>query len=75
MFGRKPNLSGTLQKEPPGLQYTYDNCIEELLSRLQSTYELAKSSLITRKEGRKEGSKEQYDKTVKTTWYPFIHKS
>jgi hypothetical protein len=60
MFGRKPNIPGILQKEAPGVLYTYDNYIKELQSRLQSSYELAKSSLIAKKER----SKEQHDKTV-----------
>jgi hypothetical protein len=59
MFGKKPNIAGTLQKETPGVQYTY-NYIRELQSRLQFSYELAKSNLITKKER----SKEQHDKTV-----------
>jgi hypothetical protein len=54
MFGRKPNIPGILQKEAPGVQYTYDNYIKELQFRLQSSYELAK----------KERSKEQHHKTV-----------
>jgi hypothetical protein len=60
MFGRKPNIPGILQKETPSVQYTYDNYIRELQSRLQSSYQLAKSNLITKKER----SKEQHDKTV-----------
>ncbi|PNF18074.1 hypothetical protein B7P43_G03322 [Cryptotermes secundus] len=60
MFGRKPNIPGILQKEAPGVQYTYDNYVRELQSRLQSSYELAKSNLIAKKER----SKEQQDKTV-----------
>jgi hypothetical protein len=46
MFHRKLNIPGILQKEAPGIQYMYDNYIKELQSRLQSSYELAKSSLI-----------------------------
>jgi hypothetical protein len=60
MLGRKPNIPGILQKEPPSLQYTYDNYLKELQSRLQSGYEAAKNSLITKKER----SKEYHDKTM-----------
>jgi hypothetical protein len=34
MFGRKPNIPCKLQKEAPGVQYTYDNYIKELQARL-----------------------------------------
>jgi hypothetical protein len=50
MFGRKPNIPGVLQKESPSVQYTYDNYLKELQSRLQSSYEAAKNSLIDKKE-------------------------
>jgi transposase InsO family protein len=60
MFGRKPNIPSILQKEPPNVQYTYDNYIRELQSRLQSSYELAKNNLISKKER----SKEYHDKNV-----------
>jgi hypothetical protein len=60
MFGRKPNIPGILQKEAPSVQYTYDNYVRELQSRLQSGYELAKSNLIAKKVR----SKEQHDKIV-----------
>jgi hypothetical protein len=60
MFGRRPNIPGILQKDPPNVQYTYDNYIKELQSRLQSSYELAKSNL----EAKKERSKEYHDKNI-----------
>lgn len=60
MFGRKPNIPGVLQKEPPDVQYSYDNYVKELKSRLQSSYELAKGNLIAKKER----SKEYHDKNI-----------
>jgi hypothetical protein len=54
MFGRKRNITGILQKEPPDMQYTYDNYIRELQSSLQSSYELARNNLIAKKERTKE---------------------
>jgi hypothetical protein len=53
-------MRGILQRETPDVQYTYDNCLNELQSRLQSSYELAKNSLLARKEK----NKVQHDKTV-----------
>ena len=32
LFGRKPNIPGMLQKDPPDVQYTYDNYVKELVS-------------------------------------------
>jgi hypothetical protein len=60
MFGRKPNIPDILQKEPPDVQYTYDNYVKELQSRLQSSYEIAKNNI----KAKKERSKEYYDKNV-----------
>jgi hypothetical protein len=60
MFGRKPNIPGILQRETPDIQYTYDSYLKELPSWLQSSYELAKNSLLARKEK----NKVQHDKTV-----------
>jgi hypothetical protein len=60
MFGRKRNIPGILQKESPGVQYTYDNYIKELQPRLQSSYEAAKNSLIDKKER----SEEHHDNTI-----------
>jgi transposase InsO family protein len=34
LFGRKSNIPGLLQREPPETQYTYDNYVKELQSRL-----------------------------------------
>ena len=62
LFGRKPNIPGLLQRDPPDTQYTYDNYVKELQSRLQSCYKTAKSNL----ESRKERSKEYHDRTVST---------
>jgi hypothetical protein len=60
MFGRKPNMPGMLQKESPGVQYTYDNYVKELQSKQKSSYEADENSLIDKKER----SKEQHDKTI-----------
>jgi len=37
LFGRKHNIAGILQREPPETQYTHDNYVNELQSRLQSS--------------------------------------
>lgn len=60
LFGRKPNIPGVLQKEPPDVQYTYDNYIRELQSRLQSSYQTARINL----KSQKERSKEYHDRNV-----------
>jgi hypothetical protein len=62
LFCRKPNIPGVLQKEPPETQYTYDNYIKELQSRLQSSYQLAQNNL----KSQKERSKEYHDRNVNT---------
>jgi len=62
MFGRKPNIPGLLQKEPPETQYAYDSYIKELQCRLQSSYQAARVNL----ESQKERSKEYYDRNVNT---------
>jgi hypothetical protein len=62
LFGRKPNILGLLQKDPPEVQYTYDSYVKELQSRLQSSYQVARSNL----EMQKERSKEYYDRTLNT---------
>ena len=62
LFGRKPNIPGLLQKDPPEVQYTYDSYVKELQSRLQSSYQVARSNL----EMQKERSKEYYDRTLNT---------
>ena len=62
MFGRKPNILGLLQREPPETQYAYDSYIKELQSRLQSSYQAARISL----ESQKERSKEYHDRNINT---------
>ena len=62
LFRRKPNIPGVLQRELPDTQYTYDNYVKELQSRLQSSYQTARSNL----ESHKERSKEYYDRSVNT---------
>jgi hypothetical protein len=62
LFGRKPNIPGMLQKDPPETQYTYDNYVKELQSRLQSSYQMARTNL----EIQKERSKEYYDRNINT---------
>jgi len=62
LFGRKPNIPGLLQRDPPDTQYTYDNYVKELQSRLQSSYQTARSNL----ESRKERSKEYHGRNVNT---------
>jgi transposase InsO family protein len=49
LFGRLPNIPGTLQKEPVTEFYAYDNYIKELESRLRSSFALAQRSLETAK--------------------------
>jgi len=51
-----------LQKDPPETQYTYDNYVKELQSRLQSGYQAARANL----ELQKERSKEYHDRNVNT---------
>lgn len=60
LFGRKPNIPGILQKDPPEIRYNYDNYVQELQSRLQSCYEIARSNL----QAKKERSKEYYDRNT-----------
>jgi hypothetical protein len=54
LFGGKPNIPGILQKEPPEIIYNYDSYVQELQSRLQSCYEIARSNLKAKKERSKE---------------------
>ena len=54
LFGRKPNIPGLLQKEPVELRYNYDSYVQELQSRLQTCYEVAKTNLNAKKERNKE---------------------
>jgi len=62
LFGRKPNIPDILQKETPETQYTYDNYVKELQSRLQSSYQLARANLNMQKER----SKEYHDRNINT---------
>jgi hypothetical protein len=62
LFGRKPNIPGLLQREPPETEYTYGNYVKELQSRLQSSYQTARVNL----ELQKELSKEYHDRNVNT---------
>ena len=64
LFGRKPNIPGVLQKEPPDTQYTYDNYVKELQSRLQSNYQMARCNLNLQKER----SKEYQDRSMNTPY-------
>jgi len=45
LFGRNANIPGILQKENPEIRYNYESYVQELQSRLQSCYELARSNL------------------------------
>jgi len=60
LFGRKPNIPGLLQKEPVELRYNYESYVQELQSRLQTCYEVAKTNL----NAKKERSKEYYDRNT-----------
>ena len=60
LFGRKANIPGILQKESPEVRYNYDSYVQELQSRLQSSYEVARSNLKIHKER----SKEYYDRNI-----------
>jgi transposase InsO family protein len=60
LFGRKPNIPGLLQKEPVEVRYNYDSYVQELHSRLQSSYEVAKINL----NAKKESSEEYYDRNI-----------
>jgi hypothetical protein len=62
MFGRKPNIPGLLQKEPPETQYAYDSYMKELQSPLQSSYQTARVNL----ESQKERSKIYHNRNINT---------
>ena len=62
LFGRKPNIPGLLQKEPPDAVYAYDDYVKELQTRLQSSYQVARNNLVRHKER----SKEYHDRNVNT---------
>jgi len=54
LFGRKPNISGVLQRENSEIRYNYESYVQEIQSLLQSCYEVARSNLRIKKERRKE---------------------
>ena len=60
LFGRKANIPGILQKETPEIIYNYESYVQELQSRLQSFYAVARANLRISKEK----SKEYYDKNI-----------
>jgi len=60
LFGRKPNIPGLLQRNPPDTQYTYDNYVKKLQAHLLSSYMTARSNFETQKER----SKEYHDRSV-----------
>jgi len=62
LFGRKPNIPGLLQRDPPDTVYAYDDFVKELQSRLQSSYQVATNNLVRHKER----SKEYHDRNVNT---------
>jgi len=62
LFGRKPNISGMLQREPPETRYTYDNYVKELQYPLQSSYHTARVNL----ERQQERSKDYHGRNVNT---------
>ena len=62
LFGRRPNIPGLLQRDPSDAQYTYDDYVKELQSRLQSSYCVARSNLAQQKER----SKEYHDRNINT---------
>jgi hypothetical protein len=62
LFGRKPNIPGLLQLDPPDAVYAYDDFVKDLQSRLQSSYEVARNSFVRHKER----SKEYHDRNVNT---------
>ena len=61
LFGRKPNIPGLLGRDPPDVQYAYDDYVKELQPRLQSSYHVAWSNLAQQKER----SKEYHDRNIK----------
>jgi len=62
LFGQKPSIPGLLQRDPPDAQYTYNDCVKELHSHLQSSYRVARSNLVQQKER----SKEYHDRNINT---------
>ena len=59
LFGRKPNITGILQKKTLEIQYTYDNYVKELQARLRSSYEIGQTFKLRRNK-----SKAYYDRRV-----------
>jgi hypothetical protein len=62
LFGRKPNIPGLLQRDPPDTEYTYNNYVKELSSPLQSSYQTARSNF----EYQKERSKKYHGRNINT---------
>jgi transposase InsO family protein len=60
LFGRRANIPGILQKESPEIRYNYENYVQELQSRLQSCYEVARENLKISKER----GKDYYDRNI-----------
>ena len=60
LFGRRANIPGILQKESPEIRYNYENYVQELQSRLQSCYEVARANLKISKER----SEDYYDRNI-----------
>jgi hypothetical protein len=60
LFGRLPNLLGTLQKEPVKEYYAYDSYVKELEATLRSSYAMARTNLETSKLE----NKNNYDRKV-----------
>ena len=60
IFCRKPIIPSILQKEPPEVRYDYNSYVQELQSRLQSCYGVARTNL----KAKKERSKEYYDRNT-----------
>jgi putative transposase len=58
LFGRLPNIPGTLQREPITEFYAHENYVKELESSLRNSYALPRSSLDTAKLD----SKKNYDR-------------
>jgi hypothetical protein len=47
LYGRLPNLPGILQSEQKNSFYAYDSYVNELETRLQSSYAMVKRNLET----------------------------
>lgn len=64
MYGRKANIPGRLQEAPSSPQYTYDDYVMELRSRLGSSYEVARKNLLKAKEVNKKHSDKRSHEVV-----------